>query len=227
MEYPPSISRGTRRLRSRSHTGRAYDPTVDIRRRRFGRRTSTIQRRRASCTTESGSHERGSEAACDPRWGHGYRVRQHRRPPAGRGLGLAHPAGAMHRLVPPWQPMRVVKETESLADGTAILGLPAGLRWIARHDPAGYDPPHQFRDVLSSDGLMTLPPAGHRLVAAHPPLQRRRRRHHPSPRHRRHHGAGRGAALHLRLPASPTGRGPRRPLATPPPAGAGPRWWSR
>ena len=70
--------------------------------------------------------------------------------------------GAMHRLVPPWQPMRVVKETESLADGTAILGLPVGLRWIARHDPAGYDPPHQFRDVLSSSadlgGLMTLPP---------------------------------------------------------------------
>lgn len=70
--------------------------------------------------------------------------------------------GAMHRLVPPWQPMRVVKETESLADGTAILGLPGGLRWIARHDPAGYDPPRQFVDVLSSaggmDGLMTLPP---------------------------------------------------------------------
>jgi uncharacterized protein (TIGR01777 family) len=66
--------------------------------------------------------------------------------------------GAMRRLVPPWQPMRVVKETESLADGTAILGLPVGLRWIARHDPAGYDPPYQFRDVLSSQGLMTLPP---------------------------------------------------------------------
>ncbi|MGB2813225.1 MAG: TIGR01777 family oxidoreductase [Mycobacterium sp.] len=66
--------------------------------------------------------------------------------------------GAMRRLVPPWQPMRVVKETESLADGTAVLGLPAGLRWIARHDPAGYDPPYQFRDVLSSDGVMTLPP---------------------------------------------------------------------
>jgi len=66
--------------------------------------------------------------------------------------------GAMRRLVPPWQPMTVVKETESLADGTAILGLPAGLRWIARHDPAAYEAPHQFRDVLSSDGLMTLPP---------------------------------------------------------------------
>lgn len=66
--------------------------------------------------------------------------------------------GAMRRLVPPWQPMRVVAETQSLADGVAILGLPAGLRWIARHDPTGYDPPHQFRDVLSSDGVMTLPP---------------------------------------------------------------------
>lgn len=66
--------------------------------------------------------------------------------------------GAMRRLVPPWQPMRVIKETESLADGRAILGLPAGLRWVAQHDPAGYDPPHQFVDELSSDGLMTLPP---------------------------------------------------------------------
>ena len=73
--------------------------------------------------------------------------------------------GAMRRLVPPWQPMTVVKETESLADGTAILGLPGGLRWIAMHDPAGYHPPHQFVDVLSSEmhraglaGLRTLPP---------------------------------------------------------------------
>ena len=66
--------------------------------------------------------------------------------------------GAMRRLVPPWQPMWVVKETESLANGRAILGLPGGLRWIAQHDPTGYDPPRQFRDVLSSDGLMTLPP---------------------------------------------------------------------
>ena len=66
--------------------------------------------------------------------------------------------GAMRRLVPPWQPMRIVEETASLANGRAILGLPGGLRWIAQHDPAGYDPPHQFVDVLSSDGLMTLPP---------------------------------------------------------------------
>lgn len=66
--------------------------------------------------------------------------------------------GAMRRLIPPWQPMHVVAETESLADGRAVLGLPGRLRWVARHDPNGFDPPYQFVDVLSSDGLMTLPP---------------------------------------------------------------------
>jgi len=70
--------------------------------------------------------------------------------------------GAMRRLVPPWQPMRVVKETESLADGQAILGLPGGLRWTAQPARGGYAPPYQFLDVLTSghglDGLMTLPP---------------------------------------------------------------------
>lgn len=70
--------------------------------------------------------------------------------------------GAMTRLVPPWQPMTVVSETTSLADGRAILGLPGGLRWVAQHDPAGYDPPRRFVDVLSSDGLASLPA---RLVA--------------------------------------------------------------
>jgi uncharacterized protein (TIGR01777 family) len=70
--------------------------------------------------------------------------------------------GAMRRLVPPWQPMTVVAEANSLADGQAILGLPGGLRWVAQHDPAGYDPPRRFVDVLSSDGLASLPP---RLVA--------------------------------------------------------------
>lgn len=66
--------------------------------------------------------------------------------------------GAMPRLVPPWQPMTAVAETPSLADGRAVLGLPAGLRWIAQHDPASYDPPHRFVDALSSAGLRTLPP---------------------------------------------------------------------
>ena len=65
--------------------------------------------------------------------------------------------GAMTRLVPPWQPMTVVSETESLADGRAVLGLPGGLRWVAQHDPAGFDPPHRFVDVLSSAGPTSWP----------------------------------------------------------------------
>ncbi|MGE2713730.1 TIGR01777 family oxidoreductase [Mycolicibacterium litorale] len=66
--------------------------------------------------------------------------------------------GAMPRLVPPWQPMTVVAETPSLADGRAVLGLPGGLRWIAQHDPAAFDPPHRFVDALSSRGVRTWPP---------------------------------------------------------------------
>ncbi len=66
--------------------------------------------------------------------------------------------GAMSRLIPPWQPMTAVAETESLADGRAVLGLPGGLRWIAQHDPAGYDPPHRFVDALASHGPATWPP---------------------------------------------------------------------
>jgi uncharacterized protein len=66
--------------------------------------------------------------------------------------------GAMTRLVPPWQPMTVVAETESLADGRAVLGLPGGLRWVARHDPSGFDPPHRFVDELSSESPSSWPP---------------------------------------------------------------------
>lgn len=66
--------------------------------------------------------------------------------------------GAMPRLVPPWQPMTAVAEAASLADGQAVLGLPAGLRWVAQHNPARYDPPHRFVDELSSDGFRSWPP---------------------------------------------------------------------
>ncbi|MDQ2635647.1 MAG: TIGR01777 family protein, partial [Actinomycetota bacterium] len=65
--------------------------------------------------------------------------------------------GAMRRLVPPWQPMKVLAETPSLADGQAVLGLPGGLRWVARHDPARYAPPHRFVDVLASAGPTSWP----------------------------------------------------------------------
>lgn len=66
-------------------------------------------------------------------------------------------SGAMRRLVPPWQPMTVIAETDSLADGQAVLGLPGGLRWVAQHEPAEFDPPHRFVDTLATDGPASWP----------------------------------------------------------------------
>lgn len=56
--------------------------------------------------------------------------------------------GAMPRLMPPWQPLTVISEADSLADGRAVLGLPAGLRWVAQHDPSGYVAGRRFVDEL-------------------------------------------------------------------------------
>ncbi|MGH3207033.1 MAG: TIGR01777 family oxidoreductase [Trebonia sp.] len=68
--------------------------------------------------------------------------------------------GAITRLMPPWQPARVAWEAPSVRDGQAVLVLPGGLRWVAGHDPAAYDPPRQFADVL-------LPPLGMALHWRH------------------------------------------------------------
>lgn len=65
--------------------------------------------------------------------------------------------GAFRRLAPPWQPLHLVVETDSLRDGQAELALPGGLRWIAEHQADGYDPPHRFVDVLGGRGLASLP----------------------------------------------------------------------
>lgn len=65
--------------------------------------------------------------------------------------------GAFARLSPPWQPMRLVTEAASLADGRATLALPGGLRWVAVHQPDRYDPPRRFVDTLGGGGLATLP----------------------------------------------------------------------
>ena len=67
--------------------------------------------------------------------------------------------GAIHRLLPPWQPLTVVSEAGSLADGRAVLGLPGGLRWVADHQPDAYDPPSRFVDRLGYDGLASWPTA--------------------------------------------------------------------
>ncbi|WP_026917297.1 TIGR01777 family oxidoreductase [Gordonia shandongensis] len=67
--------------------------------------------------------------------------------------------GALTRLIPPWQPMRPLAEADSLADGRALLGLPLGLRWPARHDPDAFVPDHRFADERVRDGVRSLPPA--------------------------------------------------------------------
>ncbi|MFQ6329320.1 TIGR01777 family oxidoreductase [Nocardia sp. CWNU-33] len=65
--------------------------------------------------------------------------------------------GAFARLAPPWQPVSLLAEAGSMQDGQAVLGLPGGLRWVARHDPRGYEPPHRFVDTIAVDGLASLP----------------------------------------------------------------------
>lgn len=67
--------------------------------------------------------------------------------------------GAFTRLAPPWQPVDIRSEADSLEDGTAVLQLPAGLTWVSQHDPAGYDPPHRFVDVVETQGISSVPVA--------------------------------------------------------------------
>ena len=65
--------------------------------------------------------------------------------------------GAFLRLSPPWQPMRVITEADSLQNGRAELALPGGLRWMAEHQADGYDPPRRFVDTIGGTGLASLP----------------------------------------------------------------------
>ncbi|MGK2874500.1 MAG: TIGR01777 family oxidoreductase [Nocardioides sp.] len=58
--------------------------------------------------------------------------------------------GAFGRLVPPWQPVRLIQEASNLRDGVAVLGMPAGGRWVATHRPSEFQAPHRFVDVLTS-----------------------------------------------------------------------------
>ena len=69
--------------------------------------------------------------------------------------------GAIIRLTPPWQPVKVVREAESLRDGRAVFSLPGGLRWVAAHRPDRYDPPNVFADELRSFPLSAVLPWRH------------------------------------------------------------------
>lgn len=65
--------------------------------------------------------------------------------------------GAFSRLAPPWQPARLVRESLSLADGTAVLSLPLGLLWAARHQPSGYIEGRRFEDRSVVNGVRSAP----------------------------------------------------------------------
>ncbi|WIM68918.1 TIGR01777 family oxidoreductase [Corynebacterium breve] len=55
--------------------------------------------------------------------------------------------GAVARLTPNFLPLKPVKQAERLSNGTTIFSLPAGLKWVARHDLSGYQAGHVFTDV--------------------------------------------------------------------------------
>lgn len=75
--------------------------------------------------------------------------------PASRARAFAWHAqpGALSRLLPPWDCVRVRAREGSLRDGRVLLELqqgPARLTWDARHDPAGFVPDAQFVDTQAS-----------------------------------------------------------------------------
>jgi uncharacterized protein len=61
----------------------------------------------------------------------------------------------------------VPAEADSLETGRAVLELPGGLRWVARHDAGEFEPPRRFVDDLASDGPMSWPPRMIGWWAAH------------------------------------------------------------
>ncbi len=65
-------------------------------------------------------------------------------------------SGAISRLSPPFLPMVPLRQAERLSDGTTILGLPAGLRWVARHDLSRYRRGYSFSDVCTNAPIKKL-----------------------------------------------------------------------
>lgn len=64
--------------------------------------------------------------------------------------------GAIARLTPPFLPMVPRREAESLADGTTVFSMPAGLRWETRHDLSGYVKGYRFTEVCVASPIKAL-----------------------------------------------------------------------
>ncbi|MEZ5311231.1 MAG: TIGR01777 family oxidoreductase [Microthrixaceae bacterium] len=69
--------------------------------------------------------------------------------------------GAIGRLIPPWQPLRVLSEAQSLASGKAVLGMPFGLTWTAQHLTKEYRDHERFVDELTTPILRNIAPWRH------------------------------------------------------------------
>jgi uncharacterized protein len=82
--------------------------------------------------------------------------------------------GAIQRLTPPWQPLRVAREAGSLRDGTAVLALPGGVTWTARHLPEYYEEDARFCDELVTPVLSSVVPWRHTHVFSDEGSQRTR-----------------------------------------------------
>lgn len=64
--------------------------------------------------------------------------------------------GAVARLTPPFIPLNPITQAERLADGTTIFSLPAGLKWVARHDLSGFLNGSRFTDVCLTAPVKAL-----------------------------------------------------------------------
>lgn len=70
--------------------------------------------------------------------------------------------GAVTRLTPPFLPMTVASEAASLRSGTTVFALPAGQRWVAQHQRAGYEFARSFEDVAANQPVRALTKWRHR-----------------------------------------------------------------
>ena len=61
-------------------------------------------------------------------------------------------------------------ESANLADGTTVFSMPAGLKWIARHDPAGFLPGQRFIDEVTSEPFRRITGWKHTHVLSDTPL---------------------------------------------------------
>ena len=72
--------------------------------------------------------------------------------PAEQAFSWHERDGALERLIPPWEQVRVLERTGGIRDGARVVLVnrlgPLSLKWIAEHH--GYEPHRVFRDVQRS-----------------------------------------------------------------------------